>query len=109
MITISGIEHWDNFGDSVIFWCECDIEGIPQKYIKEAKKIDGENYNEGCFGACVIFDSDGFHMCQDSPECELYYIDNDGDKHWIEKIFTEKETKEFFEACFEEITASLPE
>ena len=109
MITISSVEHWDNFGDTVVFWCECDIDGIPQKYIKKAKKIDGEYYNEDCFGACVIFDSEGFHMCQDSPKCELYYVDSNGDKIWMQKVFTYKEAKEFYKACFENITASLPQ
>ena len=107
MISSYGIEHWDNFGDSIIFWC---VAGdVPKKYIDKAVQIDKENYSSDCFGACVIFDVDGFHMCQDSPDCELYYIDNDGDKHWFEKVFTDEEAKTFFEECFEEITANLPQ
>jgi hypothetical protein len=105
---ISEIEHWDNFGDSVVFWCVCDSEEIPNELKEKAMIIDGENYDETCFGVCVIFDSEGFHMCQDSPNCEIYYIDNDGDKHWFEYVFTYEESEDFFDACFEEITASLP-
>ena len=62
-----------------------------------------------CFGACVLFDSDGFHMCQDEENYELYYIDNNGNKHWMEKKFTNDELKTFFEICFEQITSLIPE
>lgn len=69
MITCKEIEHFDNFGDSIIFWC---IAGnIPKNYIKKAINLDGENYLSDCFGACVIFDSDGFHICQDKEKYEL--------------------------------------
>lgn len=107
MITFNEIEHYDNFGDSVIFWC---VAGdVPKKYIDKAVKIDEGNYSSDCFGACVIFDAEGFHMCQDSPGCELYYVDNDGDKHWFDKEFTDKEAKTFFEGCFEDIVEHIPE
>ena len=107
MISFNGVEHYDNFGDSVIFWC---IAGdVPKKYIDKAVHIDKENYSSDCFGACVIFDAEGFHMCQDLIDCELYYVDNDGEKHWMNKVFTDKEAKTFFEGCFEEITSSMPE
>ena len=107
MISFNGIEHYDNFGDSVIFWC---VAGdVPKKYINKAKRIDGDDYLDACFGACVVFDAEGFHMCQEEVDCELYYIDNDGDKHWFDKKFTNAEAKQFFEACFEEIITYIPE
>ena len=34
MITCKEIEHFDNFGDSIIFWCVA--ENIPKKYITNA-------------------------------------------------------------------------
>ena len=107
MIIFSEIEHFDNFGDSVIFWCVA--ENVPKKYINKAVQIDKENYSSNCFGVCVIFDAEGFHMCQDSLGCELYYIDNNGDKHWFEKVFIKEESKAFFEACFEEIVTFVPQ
>lgn len=107
MITFKEIEHFDNFGDSVIFWC---VAGdVPKKYINQAMKIDNGNYSSDCFGACVIFDAEGFHFCQDEVDCELYYVDNDGDKHWFKKVFTENEAKTFFEGCFEDIITYIPE
>lgn len=107
MITCKEIEHFDNFGDSIIFWC---IAGnIPKNYIKKAINLDGENYLSDCFGACVIFDSDGFHICQDKEKYELYYVDNNGNKHWMEKEFTNDESKTFFEMCFEQITSLMLE
>ena len=107
MITCKGIEHFDNFGDSILFWCVA--ENIPKKYIKNAINLDGENYLSDCFGACILFDSDGFHMCQDEEKYELYYIDSNGNKHWMEKEFTNDESKTFFEICFEQITSLMPE
>lgn len=107
MITFKEIEHFDNFGDSVIFWCVAS--DVPKKYINQAMKIDKENYTDDCFGACVIFDAEGFHFCQDEVDCELYYVDNDGDKHWFKKVFTDNEAKTFFEGCFEDIVAYIPE
>ena len=48
-------------------------------------------------------------MCQDEEKYELYYIDNNGNKHWMEKKFTNDELKTFFEICFEQITSLIPE
>ena len=107
MIKFKEIEHFDNFGDSVIFWCIA--QDIPKKYINQAKKIDGENYLDDCFGVCVTFDAEGFHICQNEPDSELYYVDTDGDKHWMDRILKDTEAKTFFEACFEEITTYIPE
>ena len=106
MIKFKEIEHFDNFTDSVVFWCVA--QDIPQQYIDQAKTIDEEYYEEDCFGVCVIFDSEGYHMCQDEPDSELYYIDNDGNKHWMDKVLTDTEAKTFFEACFEETTHYIP-
>lgn len=106
MIKSNGVEHFDNFGDSIIFWCI--VDNVPQKYINKAKEIDKENYSSDCFGCCIILDTDGWAICQDEPNCELYYIDNNGDKHWVNKTFTDKEKETFIDDCFEIITESIP-
>ena len=103
------IEHYDAFSDSVIFWC--DATNIPQKYVEEAKKIDGENYSSDCFGVCVVLDVDGFGICKEldieAEACELYYVDNTGEKDWMKVVLSKEEAKTFYVGCMEEITSRL--
>ena len=40
---------------------------------------------------------------------EAIDIDNNGNKHWMEKEFTNDESKTFFEICFEQITSLMPD
>jgi len=79
---IKCVEHADYFGlNEVICWAE--VVGVPDEYVEKAKLLDGENYHEGCFGICVGKDDDGWYICEGEPGCYLFYIDNDGDKHWM--------------------------
>ena len=95
---IKGIEHIDDFGVlEHIFWIT--VSNVPEEYIREAKRIDGENYSEDCFGICVIQDEDGYGVCQDNPNCELFYIDNDGDKYWMEYLLTDDEMEMAISYC----------
>ena len=50
---IKGMEHVDNFG-ILENTCWLAVDDVPECFIEEAKKIDGENYSEDCFGICVI-------------------------------------------------------
>lgn len=91
------MEHYDVFDDEYICWV-C-VQDVPRKFIKEAKRIDKENYLEDCFGICVGKDEDGWYVCQDAQECELYYIDNNGDKHWMAYLLSESEKESAIEYC----------
>lgn len=95
---IKGMEHVDNFG-LLENTCWLAVDDVPECFIKEAKKIDGENYSENCFGICVIQTEDGWFVCEDSPNCELFYIDNDGDKHWMEYSLTNDEANIAIDYC----------
>lgn len=95
---IKCIEHVDNFGiNENVCWVE--VNDIPREFTEEAKAIDKENYDEGCFGICVGQDEDGWYISEDEPGCELFYIDNDGDKHWMNYKLTDTEEVNAIEFC----------
>lgn len=83
------IEHYDIFeGDVVIFWA--DISNPPQTIQAIAREIDGPNFSPDHFGVCVnySFEEKDFYVVTDtgmSPEDQrnIFYIDQDGDKHWF--------------------------
>ena len=96
---IKAMEHYDEFGSEVVCWLE--VEDVLGFFKHLAKQIDQENYSEDCFGICVGCDEDGWYVCQDAPGCELFYIDNEGDKHWMSYVLTEDENTEAIEFCKE--------
>lgn len=84
---IKKIEHYDDFDDCIIFWLE--VEEVDNKYKELAKEIDKENYLDNCFGICINYDTEekDFTVVSDYyADEQLYYIDNDGNKHWFEYI-----------------------
>ena len=95
---IKNIEHVDQFGMKE-YVCWAEVTDVPAKFIEEAKAIDGENYSKGCFGICVGRDEAGWFITQDEIDSELYYVDNDGDKHWMDYKLTELEEVEAIEVC----------
>ena len=95
---IQSIEHIDDFGMHECL-CWTVVDGVPTQFIEEAKAIDGDNYCEACFGICVGSDEDGWFVNQDDINCELYYIDNNGDKHWMNYKLTEQEEADAIAYC----------
>ena len=92
------IEHMDEFGPNErTFWLE--VEDIPKELIEEAKAIDGENFDMSCFGICVIQTGNDWFVCMDEPRRELFYIDNDGDKHWLQYETSKEEEHDAIEYC----------
>lgn len=72
----------------------------------EAKEIDGENYNAACFGMCIHYDwaEEEFAVVTDTDhtnggQCNLYYVDNDGGKHWFKAEMPEELVRQVFSAC----------
>lgn len=95
---IKCIEHVDDFSSNEhVCWAE--VVDIPKQLVEEAKAIDGEHYCENCFGICVGCDEEGWYICQDSFDQELYYVDNDGEKYWMDYKLTEPEKNEAIEFC----------
>lgn len=100
----SSIEDFDHFPDATIFWI--DISEPPHSLKSRAMLIDGKNYNETCFGMCVIFDAQKqeFDVVTDQvaaneEPCTVYYVDDNGDKHWIACELPEEVTKQIFFEC----------
>ena len=107
------IEHYDHFGDVTVFWA--DISGMPDEIQREAVKIDGREYNPGCFGVCVnyIWDEKSFVLVTDTDfdtgdSRNVYYIDVDGDKHWFNVEFDPQFIEGIFAACGEELKSIPP-
>lgn len=94
---ISNMEHYDKFDNEYVCWVE--VKDIPDKFILEAKRIDKENYSPDCFGICVGKDETEWYVCQDTLGCELYYVDNNGEKHWLKYILSDNERNEAIEYC----------
>ena len=96
------IEHVDEFGKNErTFWLE--VEDIPRELVEEAKAIDGENFDMSCFGICVIQTGSDWFVCMDEPGSEVFYIDNDGDKHWLKYETSTEEEHDAIEYCINNI------
>lgn len=96
---ISKMGHCDKFWDNE-YVCWLEVENIPQKFVRQAKRIDGDNYSEDCFGICVAKSEDcSWCVCQEVPGCELYYIDVDGEKHWMNYVLNGIEYDNAIEFC----------
>ena len=93
MLKYKALEHSDDFGTEVICWVE--VTGVPERFVNEAKRLDGENYISDGFGVCIQYDKDNeeYFSVEDKPGCNLYYTDNKGDKHWVPYEVNEAEVE----------------
>ena len=101
MITSNGMEHWDSFNDSIVFWV--NVKGVPNNCVEKAKNIDKSNYDPNCFGVCVDFDETGFCIVEDEPLHELYYIDDTGNRNYMKCQLNDEERKAVLKECRNEI------
>lgn len=99
-----GIEHSDRFEEERIFWVE--LSSVPEHIQKQAREIDGEEYAPDAFGACVQHDLQTDELCfvtDTDPETgagqNIFYIDNDGEKHWFPAEIPNVLTAQIFKAC----------
>lgn len=102
------IEHYDVFeGDVIIFWA--DISGLPNEIRDIAQEIDGCDFNPNGFGVCVnySFAEQDFYLVTDmgyigAPEDDrrnIFYIDQNGDKHWLKTDIPQELLDRVFEEC----------
>ncbi len=91
MLNYKALEHIDNFETEVVCWIE--VSGVPKRFVEEAKQIDGENYIMDGFGVCIQYERENeeYFAVEDEPGCNLYYVDNKGDKHWLPYEVSEQE------------------
>lgn len=97
---VNGIINIDRFDEDYICWLE--VKNIPEQFIKQAKQIDKENYEESCFGICVVKDTENgevWNVITESHVGELFYIDVWGTKHWLEYELTEDEKTKAIDFC----------
>lgn len=98
---IDFIEHVDDFEGELVIYLQLSD---PSKELEnKAKQIDQNNYLSNCFGACFV-------KCVETAEINIieefdmnvYYIDNEGDKHYLEKAQDDFE-KEMIEYIAKEV------
>lgn len=101
---LDGVEHWDHFQDETIYWL--DLSDMPEPIQQAARRIDGKAYNDRCFGICVVHDlaTNEYAVVTESgtsPEVDrnIFYVDNDGDKHWFQADLPDTLVKEMFSCC----------
>lgn len=81
------LEHSDDFDEEIIAYFQ--LGDIPAEYVQFGRSIDNENYMDNCFGFCMQYDveSDSCIAVEgysdSNEEGIIYYVDNDGDKHYI--------------------------
>lgn len=107
MLKFLGIDHFDDFGDMIVFWVE--IQNAPVEIQNKARVIDEENYLENAFGICVQYDlaNNEFRIVTDN-DCNIYYTDNHGEKHWFEIDINEDFKHLIFKECNQEIERTKP-
>ena len=100
----NGIEHFDRFEDGIIYWAE--ISDVPDAIQSKAQQIDGPAYNPNCFGLCVCYDTatNKFELVTDTDlstgnSRNIYYIDNDGNKHWYKSDLAPAFIEQIFGTC----------
>ena len=105
MLFFKNFEHIDDFDGEKIMWIDVDVFGVPKEIKKAAQQIDKENYDETCFGVCIIYNYQipELYFCEDKPECILFYTDNNGLKHWFFYHLSDIERYGFFSKCIEEM------
>ena len=105
------IEHYDHFDTETLFWAE--LSDLPESVQSKAREIDGANFIPSCFGVCVIYDWENgdFDLIVDvdvstGEHCNVYYIDNDGDKHWFKVNLSPEFTQEIYAECVKKWNAT---
>lgn len=98
----NGVESYNHYQDSTIFWVA--LSNIPVELERKATLIDGENYNETCFGVCVAFSAETqkFDLVVEMDNDEagsVYYVGNDGDIHWLSCKVPESLANLIFSEC----------
>jgi hypothetical protein len=91
---------FDQFEDIVVFWITLS-EPTQSNIVEQAKLADKENYDTDCFGTCVVFDitSRQFGFSPDEPGTNIFYIDNDGHRHWYAADMSWFFQRRLFSAC----------
>lgn len=90
-MTFKELEDFNDFDTESIYWVA--VSGVPERFVNEAKGIDGAEYSGECFGMCIQhnLETGEFSVVEGSPGHGLYYVDNLGYKHWFGYRMPEQE------------------
>lgn len=92
------LEYIDSFGNSEkVFWLKADK--VTNDMVVIAKEIDRENYSRDCFGVCIVYTDGKYNFIQRNKESEFYYIDNNGEKHWLPYKLSYQEKQKAINIC----------
>lgn len=88
------IEHIDYFEGATIFWA--DLSEAPQELQDLARALDGSEYDPMRFGMCIHHDvaTGEWSVVTDTDlstgeNCNVFYIDKEGDKYWFKADLTQ--------------------
>ena len=97
-----GIDNISDFEDEKIFWIS--LTDPPARLKSRAKLIDGEAYSDTCFAVWVSFypDTGEFEFVKEKAgdaSCSVFYIDNDGERHYFPYEIPEALEKQIISEC----------
>ena len=95
---IEEIDNCDDLDDIKVF--ATLVTDVPSKYVAQAKKIDGKYYKEDCFGIEISYHADeDKYVISSEYDKQLYYVDFNGNWHWLDYTFTQAEKDAAIELC----------
>ena len=111
---LESVEYADHFEDETQFWVS--VSDVPGHLRAEARKIDGANYSDSAFGMGAYYDvpADKFELMTEIPFgtsdlCHIFYVDNDGDRHWFPLEIPEDFINQVFAECKKVHTGQMAE
>ena len=95
---IEEIDNCDDLDDIKVF--AILVTDVPSKYVAQAKKIDGKYYKEDCLGIEISYHADeDKYVISSEYDKQLYYVDFNGNWHWLDYTFTQAEKDAAIELC----------
>ena len=108
---INQVEHIDQFDDNefIIYF---ELMDMGKDFENKGKEIDGEDFSSECFGVCSIYNSESkefeimseFDIVNEFGK-HVYYIDNSGDKHYLDGKLDKNLLPEMLKLAIEESKA----
>lgn len=112
MMRVHRVEHCDCFPDGVLVWLE--LADLPERFQKQAREIDGENFSPTAFGLCAFWDLSNRTaglITDTDPDTgtsrNVFYSDANGEKHWFEISLPPELMEQVHDTCREEAALAL--
>ena len=99
-VVITGVDNFkiDKEKNEVSFWMM--VKNLPEMVVAIAKNIDKENYAPDCFGFQYNYGilNKNYYIKKENG-LSLYYLDNEGEKHYIEYEIPDNLIKSAIKKC----------